>query len=81
MRVFHVALDCGNWSGCCVRLGLVEGRLCSPCMMTVSLTEKTPKNPSQHCDSNNINYDNVYGAVIVTKVIARVHPFQSSSGK
>ena len=24
--------------------------------------------------SNNNNYDNVYGAIIMTKVIARVHP-------
>jgi len=25
-------------------------------------------------NNNNNNYDNVYGAVIMTKVIARVHP-------
>jgi len=25
-------------------------------------------------DNNNNNYDNIYGAVIMTKVIARVHP-------
>ena len=39
--------------------------------------------PNQQCQStesnndnsnNNNNYDNVYGAVIMTKVIARVHP-------
>jgi len=27
-----------------------------------------------HRTNNNNNYDNVYGAVIMTKVIARVHP-------
>ena len=27
-----------------------------------------------HCNSNNNSHDNVYGAVIMTKVIARVHP-------
>jgi len=27
-------------------------------------------------NNNNNNYDNVYGAIIMTKVIARVHPVQ-----
>ena len=27
-----------------------------------------------HWINNNNNYDNVYGAIVITKVIARVHP-------
>jgi len=29
---------------------------------------------NNNSNNNNNNYDNVYGAVIMTKVIARVHP-------
>jgi len=31
-------------------------------------------NTADSNDNNNSNHDNVYGAIIVTKVIARVHP-------
>jgi len=29
---------------------------------------------SEMDDNNNNNYDNIYGAIIMTKAIARVHP-------
>ena len=35
---------------------------------------KTWLSDSSVCNNNNNSHDNVYGAVIMTKVIARVHP-------
>jgi len=35
---------------------------------------KTWLSDSSVCNNNNNSHDNVYGAVVMTKVIARVHP-------
>ena len=49
----------------------------SPICRVILLTGATSLSPDQFGskfdNNNNNNYDNVYGAIIITKVIARVH--------
>jgi len=54
---------------------VVKYRIGLKCRLTTS-PDKYEMNNCIHpnSNSNNNDYDNVYGAVIMTKVIARVHP-------